>query len=725
MANELTYQSIFQGEQIDSRLAAVASLQEALAAVEQAITAKYTKPASGIPETDLDEAVQSALAKARSAVQDLSNYYTKTEIDALLSAVNSQQYVDVTALPTASADTLGKIYLVGPDANNQYARYYTSYDGSAYSWVAAGTTEINLALYATKEELSQLSQEVIDPSTYTWELGTINATTGAESGGSGKRVRTSYIHTDKNYVLMGDSEHWFSLRFYTANRQIIEDASTDWIVGDAVLANYMPENSAFFRIVGRNDTDTAISDAATFGTHISVTIPLSTIMKQVTARDASWDNINVRRLAYSLTNGKVIDARADSASFGNEITAANWGASQYIYLQGAKYARLYRDVVATQSIPSYSGVVFYDKDYQPLSEGVTRIIYGGGAQNMDSAGWTIHEIPEGAMYMRVGLRQTTAAAVTSGIELYYLATANLVDIQPPEMPYKYAGERITFGNPFAWRGITYIAGNAQSAAIYGKYAVFVMNRFNRIFLFDMERLASLGSYDPGLGFGTIMHCNQTQFGIEKYAEDDMFPVFYTAAQNDSDGRCTWYAFRIIPTLTDNVITAFTVELVQTIHLPVMTDANCLGNANPAIDYDAQCFWAYSRNNNEVADNYLQAKFTKFAIPALFSDGAAITEVTLSDTDILDSFDAPWSMAYAQGGFIDHGRLYIGQGGPAYGFECVRVIDLYNQRGQVSYIDLAAADLEQEPEGLFLYGDQMWLHGYNGVLYRFELGYHLN
>lgn len=160
MANELTYQSIFQGEQIDARLTAVQSLQETLAAVEQAITAKYTKPADGIPETDLDAAVQSALAKARSAVQDLSNYYTKTEIDALLSAVNSQQYVDVTALPTASADTLGKIYLVGPDANNQYARYYTSYDGSAYSWVAAGTTEINLALYATKAELSQLSQKV-------------------------------------------------------------------------------------------------------------------------------------------------------------------------------------------------------------------------------------------------------------------------------------------------------------------------------------------------------------------------------------------------------------------------------------------------------------------------------------------------------------------------------------------------------------------------------------
>ena len=193
MANELTYQSIFEGEQIDARLTAVASLQKALAAVEQAITAKYTKPSSGIPETDLDEAVQSALAKARSAVQDLSNYYSKTEIDALLSAVNSQQYVDVTALPTASADTLGKIYLVGPDANNQYTRYYTSYDGSAYSWVAAGTTEINLALYATKEELSQLTIKVTTRATSVSDADyAIRADTGSSSltdNPSGTRVR--------------------------------------------------------------------------------------------------------------------------------------------------------------------------------------------------------------------------------------------------------------------------------------------------------------------------------------------------------------------------------------------------------------------------------------------------------------------------------------------------------------------------------------------------------
>lgn len=153
------YNSEFSGATIDARLAAVATMQTAISNLEAAIAAKYSKPADGIPETDMDSAVQSALAKARSAVQDLSNYYTKTEIDSLLAAVNSQEYVDVATLPTASASTLGKIYLVGP-TNNQYDRYYTSYDGSAYSWVAAGSTEINLSNYATKAELNQLEAKL-------------------------------------------------------------------------------------------------------------------------------------------------------------------------------------------------------------------------------------------------------------------------------------------------------------------------------------------------------------------------------------------------------------------------------------------------------------------------------------------------------------------------------------------------------------------------------------
>lgn len=160
MPQAQTYQSEFTGLEMDARFAAVAQLTDALEALTAVVAQKYVKPASGIPSTDMDADVQAALAKANTAVQSLADYYTKSEVDQLLAAINGMDYVDVAALPTASADTLGKIYLVGPDASGYYAYYYTSYDGSAYSWVGPlGTTQISLAGYATKAELSQLDQK--------------------------------------------------------------------------------------------------------------------------------------------------------------------------------------------------------------------------------------------------------------------------------------------------------------------------------------------------------------------------------------------------------------------------------------------------------------------------------------------------------------------------------------------------------------------------------------
>lgn len=158
------YQSEFQGATIDARLAAVATMQTAISNLESAVAAKYSKPSSGIPETDLAANVQSALALARTAIQSLSDYYTKAQVDditaAIAASVDSTSGVVVTTLPSAGAGTLGKIYYVGPDANGFYDRYVTSYDGSTYSWLALGNTEVDMTQYATVEQLNQLDQEI-------------------------------------------------------------------------------------------------------------------------------------------------------------------------------------------------------------------------------------------------------------------------------------------------------------------------------------------------------------------------------------------------------------------------------------------------------------------------------------------------------------------------------------------------------------------------------------
>lgn len=220
MANNV-YQSEYTGQQMDSKFSAVAALQEAVSALETAVAAKYTKPNGGIPSTDLDSDVQAALALALTAVQSLADYYTKAQVDAIAaaiaSAVNSTSGVTVTTLPSASADTLGKIYYVGPDGNGEYARKVTSYDGTTYSWLDLGTTAIDLTQYATKAELSQLDQKVGDTEEVviseitipapTWESGIIFAT-------------GQYLGTPSNSSANSRTNDFISLGTFLPNRKL-------------------------------------------------------------------------------------------------------------------------------------------------------------------------------------------------------------------------------------------------------------------------------------------------------------------------------------------------------------------------------------------------------------------------------------------------------------------------------------------------------------------------
>ena len=253
-------QTLTDAQKTQARTNIGAAAASALSALETAIAAKYSKPSGGIPETDLASAVQSALALARTSIQSLADYYSKTEVDALLEAVGSEQYVDVTALPTASASTLGKIYLVGPDANGFYDRYYTSYDGSTYSWVAAGNTEINLANYATKEELSQLRQEVIElstPSSVKRTLYTLLRNV-AFANDNGYETELAKIYAwAENLVLMS-----ISATFTQGTASIYETDSLDKLKQYLVVTATFDDSSTTVL----NDSDYSLSGTLTVGT---------------------------------------------------------------------------------------------------------------------------------------------------------------------------------------------------------------------------------------------------------------------------------------------------------------------------------------------------------------------------------------------------------------------------------------------------------------------------
>lgn len=97
-------------------------------------------------------------AATQAILDEFVNYYTKTqtysktEVDALVNALKQFEVVVVSELPTASASTLKKMYLVpagDPETSNVKDEYVTIQSGNNYSWEKIGSTAIDLSNYST------------------------------------------------------------------------------------------------------------------------------------------------------------------------------------------------------------------------------------------------------------------------------------------------------------------------------------------------------------------------------------------------------------------------------------------------------------------------------------------------------------------------------------------------------------------------------------------------
>ena len=190
---------------LDAKQDVISDLQTIRSGAAAGATA-YQKPASGIPASDIASGVIPTVptistdvsADAASDVKTSSPKSVKTYVDVGIAAVESDlsdladevEAIDIgayvmawdgnsepvvanipagvsvtynsttyTGTLAASASTIQKIYLVATGTTGNYDRYITVGD-STYSWVNIGTTEITLADYATKTDVSQLGQEV-------------------------------------------------------------------------------------------------------------------------------------------------------------------------------------------------------------------------------------------------------------------------------------------------------------------------------------------------------------------------------------------------------------------------------------------------------------------------------------------------------------------------------------------------------------------------------------
>ena len=110
------------------------------------------------------EAIKNFITRA---VDDLVNYYTKTqvytksEVEALIAAIKQFKILAVPVLPTASADTIGTLYLVPSDRpgeqniKDEYITLSISEGGTTtYYWEKIGTTEVDLSNYTTFDDVN-------------------------------------------------------------------------------------------------------------------------------------------------------------------------------------------------------------------------------------------------------------------------------------------------------------------------------------------------------------------------------------------------------------------------------------------------------------------------------------------------------------------------------------------------------------------------------------------
>ena len=131
-------------------------------AINSGITSLLVQKLVGLPtSTELATAFsqkQNVLTFDSTPTQGSQNPVTSEGIANAILAASGVQFVDVQVLPTAGADTMGKIYLTpssqqGQNASDWWVTIYDAQHDPVYYWKQVNTTSVDLSDYYKKEEV--------------------------------------------------------------------------------------------------------------------------------------------------------------------------------------------------------------------------------------------------------------------------------------------------------------------------------------------------------------------------------------------------------------------------------------------------------------------------------------------------------------------------------------------------------------------------------------------
>jgi len=132
------------------------------AALNSGITALLVQKMADLPTsqelTEMFAAKQNVLTFDSTPTQGSQNPVTSEGIANAILAAAGVQFVDVQTLPTASADTMGKVYLTpssqqGQNASDWWVTIYDTTHDPVYYWKQVNTTSVDLSNYYTKQEV--------------------------------------------------------------------------------------------------------------------------------------------------------------------------------------------------------------------------------------------------------------------------------------------------------------------------------------------------------------------------------------------------------------------------------------------------------------------------------------------------------------------------------------------------------------------------------------------
>ena len=488
--------------------------------------------------------------------------------------------------------------------------------------------------------------------------------------------------------------------------------------GRARNTGLVPDDAVYLYIARTNSGTNYTPDS------ISGYLPLSKIGYKVSLLED-----NVMNISSNMSSSEVLNLSSFSdRSYVIAISTNKWSGGYDGKIHKLIPIRYYKQFKITASNTSASYYTFLRDDY--VESGATphyASSYSGLASVNAGQEATI-SVPSNAAYLYVHILNEnvnyTPVSIYGIGQVSNIATSNSERISKLEEnnipPLAYYGGKIDLKTyHYAISSFLNSYTGHQSGAAFGDYYFMLTNKMTKVYVWNLSEGEIIYTWNNPSSLSDIHHCNQCSFGTTYYDANDPFPLLYVtvnnAASGEYAGRCSQEVYRVVATYDAETeeYTSFDFTLVQVIYLPVMTSTNCLGNANMAIDSVRNRMVFYSRDNNSSQG---WCRITEFNIPSYTAGNEVVTTV-LEDSNILNGYfidSSAWNM---QGGTIYKGKLFIARGAQGVGYTEMIVVDLIG-KSQIATIDLLSNGFTAEPEGTFIWNNQVCISTNGSKFYNF-------